>query len=324
MNKKYWQVSVAIIFLFTGCTPSETSRPVIITQNATTTPFQNSTSTQYISLSKTARESRNEPTVTPIPASTTTPTFDVSMIVTVTPELVAKCPQTNSQVKLEISRVQGYVPETKEIAPPILNFLNQGGDINKLIQMVNQVYGRGRVIVGLLQDLTNDSVFEVIIKYPGLLIFTCDNGQYWMAYEKGGLAIYQILDDLNKNGIPEILSYSYIFGPGSLEMEVQEWNGKEFKSLGNLGIGGAIEKGFEITDWDGNGLKEFILKGDVPGLCCEAEINPWRVRTSVYGWNGSNFEEVYRFLGAPQYRFQAIQDADREILYKNTKTALTL
>jgi hypothetical protein len=104
------------------------------------------------------------------------PTFDVSTIVTVTPAPPAKCPQIDSQVNLVLNEKPDYVPDTNEVVPAILDFLNKGGDANNLIQQVNQKYGRGEVVLGVLQDLTNDGIPDVIIKYPGLLIFTCQSG----------------------------------------------------------------------------------------------------------------------------------------------------
>jgi len=275
--------------------------------------------------SKTPREPRNEPTasVTPLPTIPTfTPTFDVSTIVTVTPAPKAECPKINSQADLELNKVQGYVPDTSEIAPPILDFLNNGGDASKLIQQVNQVYGKGKVIVGLLQDLTNDGVPDVIIKYPGMLIFTCQNGQYQMVYEGGGLASYKILDDLNKNGIPEILTNLFLISNAGTDIILQEWNGSSFSDIGHLGIDGGSQ--YNIVDWNGDGLSEFIFRGGAPSICCEADLNPWRYKTIIYGWNGQKYEDVYQFFDAPQYRFQAIQDADRETVYGNIETALKL
>ncbi len=249
------------------------------------------------------------------------PTFDVSTIVTVTPAPQGSVHQINSQVNLVLNEKPDYVPDTNEVAPTILDFLNKGGDANNLIQQVNQKYGRGEVVLGVLQDLTNDGIPDIIIKYPGLLIFTCQSGQYFLAYEKGGLASYRILDDLNKNGIPEILDNFFMSNAGA-DIGLQEWNGSEFSSIGHLGIDGGFQ--YEIIDWNGDGLSEFIFRGGAPGICCEDELNPWRYKTKIYGWNGGTYEEFYEFFDIPQYRFQAIQDADRETLYGNTETALKL
>jgi hypothetical protein len=314
MMKKLLSLFFAISLTLSGCA----------TAYIQSTPIPTHRPTHAASPTKTLIPSHTPRPITPtiLPKIPTfAPTFDVSTILTVTPAPQAECPQINSQANLVLNEVLDYVPETNEIAPPILDFLNKGGGVNKLIQEVNQVYGRGEVILGTLQDITNDGIPDVIIEYPGLLIFICQNGQYFLAYEKGGLASYRILDDLNKNGIPEILDNFFMSNAGA-DIGLQEWNGSEFSSIGHLGIDGGFQ--YQIIDWNGDGLSEFIFRGGAPGICCEDELNPWRYKTKIYAWNGSIYDELYEFFDAPQYRFQAIQDADREMLYGYTETALKL
>jgi len=305
------------ISLLSACGGTVPVSPTSIPNNSTSTSLPTTTANQTWLHSSTPTAS-----ITPLPTIPTfTPTFDASTIVTATPAPKVECPTINPQVSLVLNKVQGFVPETSEIALPILDFLNKGGDVNNLIQQANQVYGRGKVVVGLLQDLTNDGVLDVIIKYPGMLIFTCQNGQYQIIYEGGGLASYKILDDLNKNGIPEILD-NFLLSYTGIDINIREWNGSGFSDIGHLGIDGGSQ--YDIVDWNGDGLSEFIFKGGAPGFCCEAELNPWRHKTTIYGWNGRSYEEVYQFFDSPQYRFQAVMDGDREMLYGNMEIALKL
>ena len=49
---------------------------------------------------------------------------------------------------------------------------------------------------------------------------------------------------------------------------------------------------------------------------------PWRFKTVVYSWDGNLYSESYVSFDEAQYRFQAVQDADRELLFGNLDTAL--
>lgn len=312
--KKIVFVLLAVIIFLSACGQST---PVPVVDDVTPTPALTLTSTATLLPSATPTAS-----ITPLPTIPTfTPTFDVSTIVTVTPAGKAECPKTNPQAKLVLNEIPDYLPGPDEIVPPILEFLNQGGDVNTAIQMINQMYGRGEVVLAFFQDLTNDGMPEIVIKYPSMVVFKCQNGQYQIVYEGGGFTSYEILDDLNENGLPEIMENFFLFNSG-IDIGLQEWDGSEFAEIGHLGIDGGSQN--DITDWSGDGLSEVVFRGGAPGICCEADLNPWRYKTTIFGWNGNEYVEVYQFFDPPQFRFQAIQDADREILYGNTATALKL
>ena len=288
-----------------------------------------STSTPVLIQSKTPREPCNELTsrsVTPTAIPSITPTFNVKNIVTATLALAATCPEITGNVPINLPEKRDYIPDNKKLEngyiKPILNYLNNGGDPEELLGKLKTQYGSGEYEMGSRLDVTNDKTNEIIIEYPAFVIFTCQNHQYKIAYQKGeAFASYKILDDVNQNGIPEIFIHSFVSNAG-IDVEIDEWNDSEFATIGNLGIDGGTK--YNIRDQNGDGLKEFIFRGGAPGMCCEADFNPWRYKTRIYAWNGSSYQDIYEFFDTPQYRFQTIQDADREMVYGNEEIALKL
>lgn len=306
--KKILFLILIMLFILSACTNVETNLETQVVKNNT----RISSPTKTLIPSHTPRPPTNLP-----PISTFTPTFDVSMIITFTPEEKAICPKTNLDENIELYKDQGYVPNADEVFPPILDFLNKGGDVNKIIEKSDQVF---RTNVASLQDMTNDGTPELVYKYPGLLVFTCENSQYKIIFEGGGISRYKILNDINKNGIPEILTNIGISNAG-VDINIEEWNGSEFSSIGQLGIDGGFH--YDIVDWNKDGLQDFVFRGGASGPCCLDFTTPWRYKTRIYSWNGNEYLESYLFFDKAEYRFQAIQDGDREVLYGNYEIALS-
>jgi hypothetical protein len=104
---------------------------------------------------------------------------------------------------------------------------------------------------------------------------------------------------------------------------VYEWNKSDFINLSPL-VGTSGLEDFRIQDVDDNGTKEIILTGDRPGPCCAGEMTPWRYATTIYEWDGQYFSPKLREFAQAVYRFQTIQDADREVVNGRLDTALLL
>ncbi len=49
---------------------------------------------------------------------------------------------------------------------------------------------------------------------------------------------------------------------------------------------------------------------------------PWRVKIDTYAWDGKSFSLAYEAFAPAQYRYQALQDADREVLYGHYDKAM--
>ena len=144
------------------------------------------------------------------------------------------------------------------------------------------------------------------------------------------------IEDMNPDGIPELVTQGEIFSASTRIYKIFEWNGVEFQSLvwaqedllawfdtpkgisltwhgANLApepeIDG-IEGDAEITDIDHDGTLEFIVHNGVFPVRLRSYV-PDRPTTDIYKWNGVLFLWDQVEMSKPIYRFQAVQDADR-------------
>lgn len=305
---------ISFVWFLNACTPAtQATHLPVISNSATPSPIPTATQTSLPTQTPTA-------SITPLPTILTfTPTFDVSTIVTVTPAPKAECPEIDSAIKVE-----NYFPEKLEYPSPgttdkILDFLNKGGDGQALVTRLEQIYPYGGDYRGGhdFHDVTGDQSPEFLyveINHEGrLLAFSCKNGKYELLAtlpEGNDFLDYTMqIVNLNMNGIAEII----VMGTNGVSYPVStiyfyEWNGKTFSNLGHANI--LALRQTKITDIDGNGSKEISFSGDNPSCLSCKNFIPKRQRTIKYGWNGKGFVEVSNEFEFPEYRFQAIQDAD--------------
>ena len=272
-------------------------------------------------------------TITPLPTiPTSTPTFDVSTIVTVMPAEKAMCPKEDPSVVAEFATPHSSGGYYFYGVYDILDYLRSGGILDQLEK--NPQF--------TIMDLTGDDISEVgiygIWRYD---IIGCENGKYedLLEFEPKGVFTIQLEDilDLNKNGLPELIFYNFDHY-GSAEVYIFEWDGNTFRSLIDLGMdtssGNVIDFAFtttnyKIRDTNGDGTREIILE-DNPKTLEEASgltlwlLIPFRKETTTLGWNGKNYVNLKPGnFGPPEYRFQAIQDGDRQASYGNYTSALS-
>jgi hypothetical protein len=295
------------IFLLTACGQAT---PVPVIDSATPSP----TATRTAPPSATPTAS-----ITPLPTIPTfTPTFDVSTILTATPALMAECPikSTASQINFEV-----FPSGQKYVGHPTIDefliFLNSGGHLGQLNNELKQIDSQYEI-----KDITNDGIPDLVIvsgaAFQTINILWCRNGRYNLFPKDGAeaetLGSEQVrfsVQDLNHNGIPDILS----IGDGrSLNINILEWDGENFRDLTadetgvNALMTNASEDNFELRDLENDGISEFILNGSSNNWYYPGE--PLRNQIDTYYWNGKNYSSLTSF-SSPQYRFQAIQDGDR-------------
>jgi hypothetical protein len=197
--------------------------------------------------------------------------------------------------------------------------------------------GRPYSRVLLYQDLTNDGVPEIVVSLGPLYVFGCQDGKYQtlLATEQSGhLAPQQIvaINDLNENGIPEFLVLVDSGTQDDHYYQLFEWGDGKFNSLFSLSDWGAnriwvLSGGnFSFRDVDHDGMKEIVLYNGSP-LSADNfgyGLVPWRRITKYYKWDGNHFALSNKFFDPPQYRLQAVEDADHAVLQKAYGQALDL
>jgi hypothetical protein len=212
----------------------------------------------------------------------------------------------------------------RDTANKIKQFLDSHGSIQAVIERLKDFKNNY-----LYQDITNDDIKEFVFMgfHPidRVVIFKCENSTYKIIQiETDDYVGLNSVQDLNKNETPDLLlTGGFCSGSGCFGVYTYEWNGTEFVNL-SPSIGTIGKDTFEMKDLNRDGIKEFILRGDRPGSCCIDLMTPWRFKTTIYSWNSKEFSESYISFDPAIYRFQAIQDADREVLYGNLEKALPL
>jgi len=210
-----------------------------------------------------------------------------------------------------------------------LQFLNNSGNVQSVISRLKSAYG-GNFTDVFYQDITGDSVPDLMFmdfqQFHRFNVFVCKEGAYHLFVPETEPDFEKVIEisDLNANGIKEIiLSAGFCTGSGCTSFYVYEWNGETFNNLAlDMGISG-LEK-FEIKDIDRNGVKDIILVGGILGTGGYQLQVPARTESHVYKWNGTNYAPEPIEKSSPNYRFQAIQDADQFVLNGQINVALSL
>lgn len=347
-----WRSSVYVAFLMllllSACTPTQPAPAVhAVSQAITTTASTNLTlpATPTITLTPSSTPSLTRPqTSTPGPTSTTrptatdtltptiTPTFDVASIVTRTPAPPARCPVENPELVFDVNIPKD---EIYWLAEPFLEFLNSGGTRKAVITAYASIYPRDLAAIQEW-DVTGDGIPELLFEenFAHLYVYRCVDGQYVLhsaidgTYHDNRPDIIA-LKDLNLNGVDEIVSLA---GDDRYRgIEVLEWDGKGFQELNDSPelfedycTGMLGPSNVEIADIDGNGTQELILKQEIPIWSEYISGVPWRKETRTCTWNGKFFALIRTEYAEPEYRFQAVQDADRASLAGEYDRAIDL
>jgi tetratricopeptide (TPR) repeat protein len=273
------------------------------------------------------------------PSQTSTPTFDVSNLRTSTPGAPAVCPQIYSKVipTLEYNG-QYQISVDEDVFLGYINELGVDAFLSADRDTRNELGEQSSRVI-LYQDLTNDGAPEIVISFGGLFILGCEDGKYQALLAVANdptfdPAIAEI-QDLNLNGIPELLMLMNIGTQGVREYQMYEWGNGKFNSLFSLEpdprdnrrndtVTVLFDGEYSFPDTNQDGLMEFFLYDGYP-LLAEFEASaPWRRMTKTFEWNGETFMLSKQVFDPPQYRFQAVEDADYATLAGEYERAIEL
>jgi hypothetical protein len=289
----------------------------------------------------------------PVPTSTTapstitsspTPTFDVNSIRTSTPAPAAKCSPSEKVQQIPTLEYNNKIQLTVD-ASVTLDYLNRYGPDAFITADRNtrDKYGHPYRHVTLYRDLTNDGVPEIVASFGRLSIFGCIDGAYQTLLETEKIVHItqpriEAIHDLNRDGIPEILVLLEEGTQADRGYRLYEWGNGKFNSLfdeSNINQTTGITDHFDILhvlaggtfrfeDVDQDGMQEYVLHNGSPLLADYVATLPWRRITKYFKWNGQQFTVVKKFFDPPQYRFQAVEDADQAVAVHAYDQALDL
>lgn len=340
-------ILLILVLLDSACTPQATPTPTSSTPTSGIQATPRITSSPLPS--KTPRERLHEPTVTPLPPTPLptipafTPTFDASTIVTVTPAAKSECPQVNPDLTTDPDAFfRGKGPSVL-MDEPILDFFNNGGVPQKLTNALRQKYYWFDENAVVQQDMTGDGSTELILTDGYIVyVFGCQDKEYktLLSYTADPAWMQEIqfnVEDMNRDGVSELVTV--VYGGHtytSILVSIFGWNGREIRPLlqgENHGVNKystfvdtEVPAHIVLDDTDGNGTLELMIESDLPTPvpALYSYLMPWRNETDIYAWNGSQYILDRIEHSSPEFRFQALQDADYEATHGDLNEALAI
>jgi hypothetical protein len=304
-----------------------------------------------------------EPSYTPTtqPSPTPYPTYDPNKqpVRPTPPREVCRKPDPSYAPRFTLAFEQG--PEA--ISSSIVEDLNSGASYDQLISAVpagsdNPIYFEDP----LVQDLTGDGVNELAVRsLADTFIFGCLDGEYRLLHDEassGSAPSLLFTSDMNLDGIPDLVFAGQVTSGPMTVVNIVEWDGSSFVPLIQACHGDNARKTsalarqlywyqtnwlprepgqcfpypyvdgvaeVQLRDLDGNGTQELVITDHGPSSFDSLyNFGPWRGKTTVFEWDGFHFLYSSLTIDRPDYRFQALQDADREFLLGNYDQALSL
>ncbi|MEP6894362.1 MAG: tetratricopeptide repeat protein [Chloroflexota bacterium] len=334
MNRTF-SIILIIAFTLMGCS-SNTS----VTNIPITVPPASPTNAETVTPSYAATATQTSlPTMTNTPAITST--FDPASIVTHTPSVAETCPPLANIAAPKFSKPDYSVITFKDNEQTVLDFLNQGGKPETLIKAVkNSGWLKRGDINGQIKDITGDNVPEIILSPSEIYVLGCIDSKYKILLKVAneGIAInYEqnrivAIEDMNLDGIPELVIASYLCGGTNagmcLDGWIYEWDGKQFATKLQVSLEGRQKSGaqpvMEVRNANDDQLLELTVTGEILGGGDYYYSFPWRQETDTYVWNGNEFIQHGSKFSSPQFRYQVVQDADRAILNEDYENAIKM
>jgi len=315
----------------------------------TTRSAESETHTATLTMTKTPR-----PTWTPSSTVTPYPTFRAEEAVTHTQAPPAVCPGADPNYVFAPDISLDMISSGIEYLNLIDDELDSGASFKAISDAINQYIYRSVFLE--LRDITGDGVLELIVhNILSMQVYSCIDGEYrrFQLPDEPEYRAPHILtvEDMNLDNTPEVVLYTYVSTGNTVAVRIYEWNGEAFVPLIRSAHSDTVlnssriaraflwydelllddlaytygGEGISIVDLDGNGTKELMLSDEGPGHPDIVRNNgPWRGKRLVYTWNGIHFLLSYIEMDPPEYRFQAVQDADQAALVGDYDRALAL
>lgn len=316
-------IAALLIGLLAACSTDGGTTPTTTgPQFPTATPGRDLSIAADFSGNITGNRDVSNPATVAARASLPTPTADTST-----------CPFPGGEATL--SRT---APTTEsEIVNIVLNFLNQGGDIDTLRETFTQDW---RILgeTGFIRaddDLTGEGVPEIMISHrvpeggSALLILGCANGRYVVRHQEAVFEgnppqIIQI-DDLNQDSVLEVMYVNPTCDSEDTEDCTYEtrliaWQASLGRFVNVLGSRIEYTSWPDVLDRDNDDVDELILYLDNQG---DATTGPLRTGISTYDWNGTVYVLSIWEPDPPRFRIQIIHQADRYFLEGDMALAMT-
>jgi hypothetical protein len=315
MQKLRWELLLLVV-LVVACSTTPTLRT---TPESSALPAHTPLVTKAVTL---------QATQTPVRIQTLSVSATQTVNASVTPIPIVhsnECPMERPELELDLE-IDGGLPQFRKTA---LNFLNEGGPIQKVADAVSSFHRE--LYVG---DMTGDGVPEIGIADTALEILGCVDGTYQslLIPPLGFMLPAKIfaVTDMDLNSMPEVVFYhadSCMMTGRCSEAMIYEWDGNEFQNkVGNEYDSISMDGPFilRIDDIDNNATLELLTIGGIGTGDTYQFGLPWREQTNTYMWNSDRFSLYRKQFAPPQYLFQAVQDADQAMLWQEYDEALEL
>jgi tetratricopeptide (TPR) repeat protein len=254
--------------------------------------------------------------------------FDASTIKTITPAAPAQCPVVDPDMTFDGQQIPDiYASDINEgeksgkVIETYIEHLNTGGSFQSIIDGLAEIYGQGFGDGYQSADITGDGVNEIIIPREfSAIVLSCGNYNYRILENivsgARGTPNVRILD-LNNNGLNEFIIIDY-------GLYIYEWDGTQFNQLfeGDCMGEGGYRSYPQFKDIDGNQTTEIIYETKDLNFADYFDYFPAREETAVCMWNGKSFTLSEDTFAPPEFRFQAVQDGDRQMKFSNYELAL--
>jgi hypothetical protein len=212
-----------------------------------------------------------------------------------------------------------------------IEYLNQGGSFESIKAALNDMYDERYWNGYMFEDITGDHVEELILRrYMHVIAFGCKDQSYTQIVdlfaEFSDFSPSIKIIDLNNNGLSEIImNYTGCWGNKCFGMNIFEFDGIQFNDLLDWDCTGdlTIPDSYSFEDMDGNGTTEIILEYISFPAPIYHERYPVREETMICMWNGAAYLPAINTFGDPIFRFQAVQDGDRQMIYENYDQAIS-